>query len=64
MAESPTPAAEFDYIIVDGGSAGRVLAARPTEDPDVTVCLVEAGPSDVGLDAILALPEKCADLLK
>jgi choline oxidase len=46
---------EFDYVIAGGGTAGCVLAARLSEDPGVTVCLLEAGPSDVGDPAILRL---------
>jgi choline dehydrogenase len=38
---------EFDYVIVGGGSAGCVLASRLSEDRDVSVCLIEAGPPDV-----------------
>ncbi|MFI5959847.1 GMC family oxidoreductase [Cryptosporangium sp. NPDC051539] len=47
----------FDYVVVGGGSAGCVVAARLSEDPSASVCLLEAGPSDVGDEKILRLTD-------
>ena len=40
----------FDYVVVGAGSAGCVVAARLSEDPDVRVALLEAGPPDTAME--------------
>ena len=37
---------EFDHVIVGGGSAASVLAARLSEDGTRSICVLEAGPPD------------------
>jgi choline dehydrogenase-like flavoprotein len=43
VAGKSTPDSKvFDYVIIGGGTAGLVLAARLTENPDVQVVVLEA----------------------
>jgi choline dehydrogenase len=52
----------YDYVIVGAGSAGCVLAARLSEEPDVRVALLEAGGQDTKPE--IAMPAAFPMLLK
>ncbi|EAB6717979.1 glucose-methanol-choline oxidoreductase, partial [Salmonella enterica subsp. enterica] len=52
---------KFDYVIVGGGSAGSTLAARLSEDGNVSVCLLEAGGE--GKDLLIRAPVGIAALV-
>ncbi|SPC68003.1 related to Glucose oxidase [Ustilago sp. UG-2017b] len=48
----------FDYVNAGGGTAGLALAGRLSEDPDVTVAVIEAGHSGYNSDSELLVPSK------
>ncbi|WP_326595381.1 GMC family oxidoreductase [Streptomyces sp. NBC_01803] len=45
----------YDVVVVGGGTAGSVIASRLTQNPDLRVCVIEGGPSDVGDERVLNL---------
>ncbi len=63
----PDVSQQWDYVIVGAGSAGCVLANRLSEDPKISVLLIEAGPEDKnpmihfprGLVKLMADPKHC-----
>ncbi len=52
----------YDYLVLGGGTAGAIVAARLAENGDASVCLVEAGPSDQDQPRVLEL-RRWMDLL-
>ena len=49
----------YDYLIVGGGTAGLTVASRLSEDPKMTVGVIEAG-QNLADDPLIFTPGECA----
>jgi choline dehydrogenase-like flavoprotein len=52
----------FDYLIIGGGTAGLVVAARLSENPNITVGVIEAGPAAFD-EPLINIPGKFGESL-
>ena len=51
----------YDFVIVGGGTSGLMIANRLTENPDITVLVMEAGDSHL-TDPRVTVPALCLSL--
>ncbi|KAH9054134.1 aryl-alcohol-oxidase from pleurotus Eryingii [Lactarius vividus] len=52
---------KYEYVVIGAGVGGSVVASRLSEDPCKRVLVIEAGPSDVGIEAV-QIPFFCVSL--
>ncbi len=59
-----SPGDRFDVVVVGGGTAGCIIAARLSEDPTRRVALVEAGPDPRPVPVLIADPSRQGQLVR